>query len=77
MSKWLKCLVESASFALLRPRIKWGSKNSTLQMVSFTLMVSMVLSGFFVTNAGKHIMSSVSAPIKKNQLDGPFCVPLK
>ena len=40
-----------------------------------TLTISMDLSGFSATSAKKHIMSTVSAPIKTNQPSGPFYAP--
>ena len=76
MSKWYNSLAGSASFAQLRPRTKWGLRNSILLMVLCTLTISMDLSGFFASNARKHITLTVFGQIKSNQLGGPFCAPL-
>ena len=75
MSKWYNSLAGSASFAQLRPRTKWGLRNSILLTVLCTLTILMDLSGFSATSAKKHIMSTVSAPIKTNQPSGPFYAP--
>ena len=75
MSKWYNSLAGSTSFVQLRPRTKWGLRNSILLTVLCILTISMDLSGFSATSAKKHIMSTVSAPIKTNQPSGPFYVP--
>ena len=76
MSKWYNSLAGSASFAQLRPRTKSGLRNSILLMALCTLTISMDLSGFFASNARKHITLTVFGQIKSNQLGGPFCAPL-
>ena len=70
-----KCMGGSASYVLLRQRIKWGLNYSILLMVLFTLMVLMVQSGYFAQNARTHTISIVSAPTNQNQQDGPFYAP--
>ena len=75
MSKWYNSLAGSASFVQLRPRTKSGLRNSILLTVLCTLTISMDLSGFSATSAKKHIMSTVSAPIKTNQPSAPFYAP--
>ena len=76
MSKWYNSLAGSASFAQLRPRTKSGLRNSISLMALCTLTISMDLSGFFASNAIKHITLTVFGQIKSNQLGGPFCAPL-
>ena len=76
MSKWYNSLAGSASFAQLRPRTKSGLRNSISLMVLCTLTILMDLSGFFASNARKHITLTVFGQIKSNKLGGPFCAPL-
>ena len=51
-------------------------RNSISLMALCTLTISMDLSGFFASNARKHITLTVFGQIKSNQLGGPFCAPL-
>ena len=65
-----KCLDGSASFALWRPRTKWGSKCSTLVMVLCTLMVLTIANGYVATAAGKNTIWSVSPLRNLKQSNG-------
>ena len=76
MPSVLKHSSENASSVLWRPETKWDRKCSTLVMGSFTLMVSMVLSGCAATNARKLTTWSVLLQKKKKASSFPFIAPL-
>ena len=76
MPSVLKHSSGNASYVLWRPETKWGWKSSTLVMGSFTLMVSMVLSGCAATNARKLTTWSVLLQKKKKASSSPFIAPL-
>ena len=65
-----KCLDGSASFALWRPRTKWGLKCSTLAMVLCTLTVLTVANGYVATAARKDTIWSVSPLRNLKQSNG-------
>ena len=66
----------NASYVLWRSETKWGWKCSILVMGSFTLMVSMVLSGCAAINARKLTTWSVLLQKKKKTSSSPFFAPL-
>ena len=68
-----KCMGESASYALLRQRTRWGLNCSILLMALSIQTVLMVRSGYFAQNARTHTILLVSAPTNQIQQDGPLC----